>query len=102
MTSVSFELLYVRNVGCDSQPEPVIRLERLGFHGADAGMISRATDALAQNGPRYSIRKPHLPLDRLESRLVAQRIGVLPEGERMAHVYQRIQNDQTPCGQLAH
>ena len=41
-------------------------------------------------------------LDRLEARLLAQRIEALPEGERLAHVYQRVENDQAPCGQLAH
>ena len=26
----------------------------------------------------------------------------LPEGERLAHVHQRVENKQTPCGQRAH
>ena len=47
------------------------------------------------------VGKLQLLLDRLEARL-AQWIEALPEGERLARVYQRVENDQAPCGQLAH
>jgi hypothetical protein len=39
-----------------NRPEPVIHVERLGIHKADAGTISRGTDALAS--------KSRLPLSR--------------------------------------
>ena len=33
---------------------------------------------------------------------LCREIDGLPEGERLAHVYQRAENDEAPCGQRAH
>ena len=73
-------------------PGAVIYRDHFHFHKAAVAPASRWR----------LVGKLQLLLDLVEARLLAQGIEVLPEGERVAHVYQRVENDQAPCGQLAH